>query len=339
MEIIKRERRLCLICMEEHEVLIITQKDTEEFKKEEVTFEAKYEYCNRAEELLETEEMIKANSLAMKDAYRKKVGLLTSEEIVAIRQKYGVSQKDFSDILDWGRATIYRYENHQVQDRAHDDILRKIDADPKWFMQMLNRAEDKISNKAFNKYCKIAKEEFNNMRNQYIDDIICASYVDFESDVITGGVELNLNKVVEVINYFALEVEHLHKVKLMKMLWYADVLNYKKTGKSMMGLVYRALPMGAVPVEYEQIIQLDNVKYETIQYPSGDIGYKFYPSEGLEFNELTNSDIQVLNTLTSEVGNLNTEEIIKKMHSEDAYKETDLYDIIPYSYAEKLSIS
>lgn len=50
-----------------------------------------------------------------------------------IRDKYEVSQKDFSEVLDWGRATITRYENHQVQDRAHDDVLRTIDSDPKWF--------------------------------------------------------------------------------------------------------------------------------------------------------------------------------------------------------------
>ena len=50
MEIIKRERRLCLICMEEHEVLIITRR-IQKFKRRS-NFEAKYEYCNRAEELL-----------------------------------------------------------------------------------------------------------------------------------------------------------------------------------------------------------------------------------------------------------------------------------------------
>ncbi len=71
----------------------------------------------------------------------KKVGLLTSNEIISLREKYGVSQKDLSEILDWGKATITSYENHQVQDRAHDDILRKIDPDPEWFIEMLKRAK------------------------------------------------------------------------------------------------------------------------------------------------------------------------------------------------------
>lgn len=50
-----------------------------------------------------------------------------------------------------------------------------------------------------------------------------------------------------MINYLAAKVESLHKVKLMKMLWYSDYLHYKRNGVSISGLVYRALPMGAVP--------------------------------------------------------------------------------------------
>lgn len=64
-------------------------------------------------------------------------------------------------ILDWGRATITRYENHQVQDRAHDDVLRKINLDPKWFfLEMLERAEGRISEKAFSKYRHEASSQF-----------------------------------------------------------------------------------------------------------------------------------------------------------------------------------
>ena len=158
MNKIKSEKRLCLICMEEHEVDTVEVMETEFFKDEEVSFTATYEYCSNADEYLETEEMIKANSLAMKDSYREKVGLLTSGEIIEIRKKYDVSQKDFSEILDWGRAIITRYENHQVQDRAHDDVLRKSDYDPKWFLEMLKRAKERISNKAFVKYYHEASE-------------------------------------------------------------------------------------------------------------------------------------------------------------------------------------
>jgi putative zinc finger/helix-turn-helix YgiT family protein len=338
MRTIKSEIKLCLTCMEEHEVQTIIVTDNEEFKGAEVTFDATYDYCSNTDEYLETEEMVKANSLAMKDAYREKVGLLTSIEIIAIRDKYGVSQKDFSEILNWGKATITRYENHQVQDRAHDDVLRKIDSDPKWFLQMLKRAEGAISEKAFKKYLQAASLEFKKTQNRYLVDSIKALYANYSDDLITGGVKLNLNKVVEIINYYALKVSSLHKVKLMKMLWYADNLSYKKRGESITGLVYSALKMGAVPEGYEQIVDLDGVEFETVLYEPDQIGYKFYPVESFEVKELTPEDIGILDTVISEVGQLNSKEIIDRMHHELAFKCSGENCIIPFSHSEKLSI-
>lgn len=66
------------------------------------------------------------NDIRLKDAYRRSEGLLTSTEISAIRGKYGISQNDLCVLLGWGGKTITRYESHQVQDKAHDTILKKI---------------------------------------------------------------------------------------------------------------------------------------------------------------------------------------------------------------------
>ncbi len=337
MKKIKSEKRLCLICMEEHEVDTVEVMETETFKDEEVSFMAIYEYCSNVDEYLETEEMIKTNGLAMKDAYRKKVGLLTSGEIIGVREKYKVSQKDFSEILDWGRATITRYENHQVQDRAHDNVLKKIDSDPKWFLEMLKGAKGRISDKAFNKYYHQASEQFKKKRNQYLIDSIQAIYADYEDGILTGRVELNLGKVVEMINYLASKVGNLHKVKLAKMLWFSDYLHYKRNSVAISGLVYAALTMGAVPEGYDHIVLLDGVKFDTVWYGE-NVAYKFKPAPGFEIKELTKPEIETLDDVISQLGSLNTDEIVHKMHEEDAYKYTSSNCIIPFTFAEKLTI-
>ena len=61
MKKIKSEKKLCLVCMEEHDVDTVEIIDNEIFKDEEVTFSAVYEYCSNGEEYLETEEMIRVN--------------------------------------------------------------------------------------------------------------------------------------------------------------------------------------------------------------------------------------------------------------------------------------
>ncbi len=337
MNIIKSEKKLCLLCMEEHEVDTVKLLDEEIFKGEELSFEATYEYCANSDEYLETEEMIKANSLAMKDAYRTKVGLLTSEEIIRVRQKYKVSQKDFSEILDWGKATITRYENHQVQDRAHDEVLRKIDNDPKWFLSMLLKARKLLSDQAFQKYLKVARDQYENNQNQYLKDTILAVYSKYEDDNCTGGVNLNLDKVVEMINYLAKYVKNLHLVKLLKMLWYADSLHFKRTGKAISGMVYSSLPMGAVPEGYELIIRLSNVSFEQVTYGE-KVAYKFHQTQGFEYSELCKTEQEALNDVITSFGRLNADQIVQKMHDEVAYKVAEDFSIISYAYADKLSI-
>lgn len=337
MTILKSETRLCLSCMEEHQVDIVEVIEQETFKGVDVEFTATYEYCSNTDDYLETEDMIRANNLVVKDAYRKSTGLLTSTEIRAMREKYHVSQKDFSEILDWGGATITRYENQQVQDRAHDDILRKIDSDPKWFLEMLKRAEARLSTKAFNLYYHRARELYNKEKNQYLIDSIRAFYAPFEGEAVTGGVDLDLNKVVEIINYLASMVAVLHKVKLMKMLWYSDYLNFKRHGKAITGLAYEAWPKGALPVCHDQIVLLENVCFDTVEYGE-NVGYKFKPVQGFECNYLIDQEIETIDEIIKQLGTLNTDEIVNRMHDEEAYKQTPSYSIISYSFANQLSL-
>lgn len=308
MKSIKSEQKFCLSCMEEHSVDLVEVIEREAYKNVEFEFTASYEYCSNTDEYLESEDMIRANSLAVKDAYRRKVGLLTSSEIIGIREKYGISQKDFSEILDWGKATITRYENHQAQDRAHDDILRKIDADPKWLLDMINRARGRLSPKAYAKYCHAANEHYSKKKNQYLIDAIHAIYADFAEETITGFTGLNLDKVIEVINYLANKVSALHKVKLIQMLWQADFLHFKRLGKSITGLAYRSLPVGAVPEGFEQIVLLDGVSFDTVLYDE-NIGYKFKPTPGLEIRNLSEPEIETIDKIISESGDLSAAQI------------------------------
>lgn len=332
MKIVSSTQKLCLSCMKMHCVQNVLVTEETVYKKEPVYFGALYEYCVNSDEFTETEDMLKINDLSMKDAYRNKMNLLTSSEIVKIREKYGVSQKDFSDILGWGKATITRYENHQVQDIAHDDIMRKLDSDPKWFLFLLNRAKHILSEKSYKKYSERTKSLFNNTRNDYLIDSIYANYARLDNDAsITGSTELNIDKVIEAINYLATKVENLNKVKLAKMLWYSDNLHYKRFGSSITGLAYRALPFGAVPEGFEQIVLLEGIIYDELLYGE-NIAYKFKPVEGFKVNILSDDETEVIDEIINSFGALNTDEIVATMHGEVAYTSTFKNRMIRYDY-------
>ncbi len=340
MRLISSVNKLCLCCMEKHEVSFVEVEETNVFKGEKIKYKARYEYCDKADEYYSSEDMIEYNDVSMKDEYRRKKRLLTYIEIINIRKKYSISQKDLSNLLGWGEKTITRYEGHQVQDMAHDAVLRKISSDPEWFLELLEQGKDKISETAYEKYKNEISKEYEAVKDNYLRKAIKSEYIKYEGkEEFNGNRSLDFDKIVDVVCYFADsdKVSNLFKVKLMKLLWYADFLSFKRYGHSITGMVYTIMPMGAVPVGHKSIIDLKGISYEEIEYENGS-GYKFLKSEGSNYDALSEEDISVLDTVIKELGDYTKEQIVERMHSEDAYVNTGRGNVINYSYAMNLGL-
>ena len=340
MKIMKSEKRLCTCCMEEHEVKTVLVKDYATFKNRKIAYDAVYMYCDLADELYMDEQQIKENDIHLKDAYRRAEGLLTSTEIKDIRAKYGISQSDLCILLGWGQKTITRYESHQVQDKAHDAILKKISQDPEWFLSLLNETKEDFSTESYQKYLEAATNLYEKDQDSYLRKAIEASYARFHGNqILHGNAELSLDKVVDVIRYFASssKITNLYKVKLMKLMWYADALSYKSRGHSITGLVYQALPMGAVPVGHNSIINLKDVPCEEVDMGE-TIAYHFSLGGVNVFSSLTDEDKKILDIVIEKLGKMTKNEIISFMHKERAYVETASRDVISFKYAESLQI-
>lgn len=337
--IIKKEHTLCICCMEEHDVLTVEVDEYNLFKGIDVNYKATCYYCENEDEYFESGDMLNQNDITMKNEYRKKVGLLTSDEICKIRAKYGISQSDLCLLLGWGAKTITRYETHQVQDNAHDTILKKINDDPEWFITLLRENKEKLTDSSYKKYLETATKLFEDAEDLYLRKSIIAQYANYNTDYC-GNTQLNLDKVIDVICYLANSdnVKSLFKVKLLKLLWYVDSLSFKRRGFSMTGLMYRAKPMGAVPVAYESILELNGIHYEEIEFEEST-GYKFIKNDNIEYLTLSDDDKCILNDVINHFGNMSKDDIVQQMHKEDAYIETALHDIIQYKYAMNLSIS
>lgn len=340
MKIMCSENRLCTCCMEEHEVKTVGVMEHASFKNMYVDYEAAYFYCDAAEELYMDESQMRENDIAIKDAYRKVQGLLTSKEIIAIRAKYGISQSDLSILLGWGGKTITRYESHQVQDKAHDTILKKLDQDPEWFLNLLEGAKNNLPAESYRKYFDRATVLYEKDQDLYLRKAIEARYARFQGNqMFHGNAELSLDKVVDVIRYFAasIKVTYLYKVKLMKLMWYSDALSYKKRGHAITGLVYQALPMGAVPIGHDSIIDLKNVPCEEVDMGE-TYAYHFILMEAPEYPSLSSEDKDILDMVIDKLGGMSKNEIVDFMHKEQAYVETAPRDIIQFKYAGSLQI-
>lgn len=340
MKMIKSEKRFCTCCMEEHEVKTVLVPEEATFKNVKVVYEASCFYCDVAEELYMDEQQMQENDIRLKDAYRKEQGLLTSSEICNIRSKYRISQRDFCILLGWGGKTITRYEGHQVQDKAHDTILKKIGRDSEWFLSLLSDARESLAVEAYQKYLDAATTLYEKNQDLYLRKAIEASYAGFHGNqLFHGNTELSLDKVVDMIRYFATskQITNLYKVKLMKLMWYADALSYKKRSFAITGLVYQAMPMGAVPVGHNSIINLKDVPCEEVDMGETN-AYHFSLKEKTSFEFLSEEDKKILDIVIDKLGKMTKNQIVSFMHQEQAYVETKPREVISFEYARNLQI-
>ena len=166
-KVIEVNRQKCVCCMQEHEVKRIEAFDKVTYQNEKVGYALECFYCENDETFFEDEKQMAKNGKNLKDAYRRKVGLYTSEQIIDLRKKYNISQQDLCKVLGWGGKTVNRYENSAVQDKAHDNILKKIDNDPEWFLELLKEGANQINEESFMKSYKAACKEYAKEKDAY----------------------------------------------------------------------------------------------------------------------------------------------------------------------------
>lgn len=225
--LIRKIQMECPLCDKVHEIEERTRIAKTIIKGEEVNYEETYYFCQNSDEdenEFVTGKMENDNLLNARNAYRKAHGLLTSDQIVAIRDMYGLSQVDLAKLLGWGEATISRYESKAIQDEAYDNMLRIIKENSLAALELLQKNADKFTTlKRIGIKQKIMESLDSSGREFLSRQSLESEYVNYQEPCdANGNTLLNIDKIEAVISYFAKRVDNLFKVKLMKMLWYAD---------------------------------------------------------------------------------------------------------------------
>jgi putative zinc finger/helix-turn-helix YgiT family protein len=333
IEIVTRD---CPICDKVHEVEHRVDLQKMSIKGEEVESLVEYYRCPMnnvdGDDSWESDDMTDSNLLRARDAYRVKHNLLTSDAIKEIRKKYDLTQRELSNLLGLGNVTVSRYETTHIQDEIYDTALRKISILPSYAMEELTKHETLFSAERFKEIHTIIKafikdEGLTELKRQEIRQL----YIDYDVKCDANGFKLlDISKVADMIAYFANYVSKLYKVKLMKLLWYADAMFFKKYGESMSGLVYTHMPFGALPIGHNEIIYLQSVNVHEEETERGT-RYHILPLDTPVNPVFSLEEHDVLSRVAMKFRDYGTIEIVNYMHEEDAYKNTKDGEVIRFS--------
>ncbi len=327
----------CPFCDETHQVEVKSRITTALVKKESIKYNQTYFYCPIEDDEFVPSKIMDENLLKARDSYKKNKGLLTSDQIKEIRKFYNLTQKEFSNLLGWGDVTIQRYETKLIQDETYDFTIRLVADNPSYAIELLDKHRSLFSDEKYHGIRQLLKLKVKEKGNLPLKiQEIKNSYIEFEDESeLNGYKKLDLEKLSKILGYFAQFLDPLYKVKMMKLLWYSDALHFKKYGTSMTGLVYRHLPMGSVPIGYNEILSLPSIRVEE-EYINDYVAYRIRPEKEINISSFSLEELDILQSVANFFKNKRTDEIVNYIHKETAYLETKSNQIIPYSLAKQV---
>ncbi len=325
----------CENCGKEVETKIVNRLETFTILGENIEIETKVMVCVECEEEIFCEELDTQTLNDVYNEYRRIHKLLLPEEIKKIREQYGLSQRGFAKLLNWGDKTICRYENGSIQDKAHNSILlllREPENMRKYIMENELAIDDKQKKKLLERIdaletgANVVEAESEHTRI----DTPCEE---------NGFKVFDYDKLCAMVLYFACESQELLKTKLMKLLNYADMVFYKENGVSMSGLKYIHLPYGPVPENFDLLLgkmAADDVIHIDVLYNNGYEKHRIIPDADASNDVLCEAEISVLKRIFDKFKEFGSVEISNYSHKEKGYTQTRQGQIISYKYAKDI---
>lgn len=330
----------CEACGKEVQTEIITRREVFNVCGEDIEVDAQVLVCADCGEELFNEELDSATLISAYNEYRRKHKLLLPEEIRKIREQYGLSQRSFAKLLNWGDKTIYRYENGAVQDRAHNSLLLFL-REPENMRTYLTENEialdDKQKARLLETVEKLEMDAEYRDRKRFFD--LFFSKVPSEEN---GFKAFDYEKFCAMVLFFAHKSSELLKTKLMKLLNYSDMIFYKENGISISGLKYAHLPYGPVPDNFDMLLgkmEADHIAHIDVFYDGAYEKHQVVPECDIPEDILSEKEIEVLERVYEKFKDFGSSDISDYSHKEKGYRSTKKGEIISYAYAKDIQLN
>lgn len=335
-------REYCPYCKKEVDYKI-EKRDVKEFRGIEIDTYENVAVCKECHQDLYVNEIEEKNNERIYELYRAKANIIKPQDIVELRKKYDISQRELTAILGFGKMTINRYERGGVPTKSQSDYIRLLIDNDNKFIEKVKEAY-KNCNINDKTYKKIVSEELNTTidKDQIQDNI--RRYLRYalnrKPDIYNGYKSLDIEKVENIISYIASKVKNLTITSLNKYLWFIDILSFNQRSVSITGLTYQNQKFGPTIIDkkYDEISLLDN-KYtrEDIETENGNTT-KIISNGNYDLDKISATEKEIIDTIIKILKNKTVTDISDLSHREEGWKKTKRLEKISFEYAMNLNI-
>lgn len=335
-------KEYCPYCHKDVTYKIVKRKQ-EEYRGIKVNIIEEQAVCSLCNNDLFVNDLYNKNLSKLIKAYRDKTDIISPKDIIALREKYNLSQRELTSILGFGKMTINRYENGMLPSKSQSDYIKLLISSNQKFISLVREAysQKRITAKTYNKVVNTdsinisAKEEINDKLRSYLDGLFRK-----ERDIYNGYQEFNIDKLETIISYIASKVNNLTITSLNKYLWYIDMLSFKTRVIALTGLTYEKDKFGPTIIDkkYDMITMLDDYFDRLdIETEYGNTT-KIVSKNNYDIKKISDSELEVIDKVIKKLKNKKVTEISNLSHDELGWKKTKMYEVISFDYAMDLKL-
>ena len=311
----------------------VYEKRTWNFRGEQYEYEHIAWLCEDSGEQFTDDESDTAGFVQVTNQYRAKYGIPYTDEIIAVRQRYGISAAKMSLILGIGINQYRLYEQGEVPSVSNGRMIRSI-MNPKVMLEMVESSKNELSASEYDKITAKVKAAIAESDAYKLEQYETRRIFNEPRGVANGYAQTSLGRLKNIMLYILNRCNDVWCTKMNKLLFYVDFLSYRERGMAMTGLSYRAIDFGPVPERWDRVYsEFTEVKQELRQ--AGEfVGSVLTASQDADVSVFTDDEIKILDAVCLNFGNKSSREISHLSHEEKAWIDYhENHERIPFNEA------
>ncbi|GAB1483187.1 DUF4065 domain-containing protein [Treponema sp.] len=308
-----------------------------------IEIDAEYTRCTVCGEDFANAALMERVLQAAYDVYRKTYGVLSPIEIIALRKKYGASQKAFGLILGLGELTINSYESGSLPTDANNNLL-KLSRHPASFIELFESNKGKIGPTQRKRIeAALVSQKCDSRTPGYVAEK-SPIYDCEESEIseFTGFILSDKEKLLKMIAILIHMIKRgLYKTQINKLLFYIEFAHFRDRTVPISGWPFAAIDYGPVPDGFQRLLlegeQEEYFHWVTDPAEQGDL---YVLNNDVDMSSIiasfSEAELKTIKNVVSKLGKRSAAELTKLSHKERAWTETAHAHCISYELAKDL---
>lgn len=318
------------------EMKLVYEPRTWNFRGEEYEYIHTAYKCEDTGELFTTCESDDAGYIQVTNQYRTKYGIPFTDEIIAVRSRYGVSASKMSAILGIGTNQWRLYESGEVPSVSNGRMIRST-MNPKVFLDLVESTRQQLTEKEYASVSEKVQKVIAQSDRYHLEAYECRRVFGTARGAENGYSATSLPKLKAIMLMVLHECGEVFCTKMNKLLFYIDFLSYRQRGYAMSGLSYRAIDFGPVPDRWDKVYsEFDEIRQEP--RPLGEYeGNVLVADAAADESLLSDGEKAIIHDVCKRFKSCSSREISAISHEEPAWqKYHEMHSRIPYTEAFSL---